>query len=189
MTGCRVVRTGHSAVLDKPGALSGSERAGRGNQPTGGNAWRATVSGCYGASTSWRLRVSMRNRCRARMRSCCPGRHEGHHPALVLTRSQWTVFAERLDQRTTRDSTPLDLGAALACLKQSSAPPLLPAAWVVKEKLPLSVTGGVDRERLSAEVDALVPGMEYEGPQGEIEVALAQIWQEVSAGRAGRPGR
>ena len=174
MAGCRVVRTGHSAVLDKQGrcrvlSAPDEEISQRGIDS------RGTVSGCCGARTSGDFR-SMKKRCPAGM----SGWPWCRHPP------QWTAFAERLDHANHSEPTPLDLESALTYLKQGSAPQLLPAAWVVKDKLPLLGTGRVDRERLRAEIDALVPTVDYEAPQGEIEEALARSGGAAAVERVGR---
>jgi aryl carrier-like protein len=56
---------------------------------------------------------------------------------------------------------------------------MVPAAYVVLEKLPLTANGKVNRKELAApEEDAYARG-EYEAPEGETERALAKIWEEL----------
>ncbi|MDO7929923.1 amino acid adenylation domain-containing protein [Pseudomonas sp. KFB-139] len=56
---------------------------------------------------------------------------------------------------------------------------MVPVAYVVLQSLPLTPNGKLDRKALPApDLQALV-SQGYEAPQGEIEVALAQLWQEL----------
>jgi acyl-coenzyme A synthetase/AMP-(fatty) acid ligase len=56
---------------------------------------------------------------------------------------------------------------------------MVPSAFVVLESLPLTPNGKVDRRALPAPGQESYARREYEAPQGEIEVALAGIWQEL----------
>jgi acyl carrier protein len=71
-------------------------------------------------------------------------------------------------------------GEALRSHLQRQLPEyMVPAAYVQLESLPLTPNGKLDRKALPApHSDAYGRGA-YEEPQGEIEQALAEIWQEV----------
>jgi amino acid adenylation domain-containing protein len=64
---------------------------------------------------------------------------------------------------------------------------MLPAAYVWLAELPLTVNGKVDVRALPAPELSTLRTREYEAPQGEIEEALATLWQELL--RAERVGR
>jgi arthrofactin-type cyclic lipopeptide synthetase B len=56
---------------------------------------------------------------------------------------------------------------------------MVPSAFVVMERLPLTANGKLDRRALPApDLDAFVT-REYEPPQGDVEQALAGIWGEL----------
>jgi amino acid adenylation domain-containing protein len=56
---------------------------------------------------------------------------------------------------------------------------MLPSAFVLLESLPLNANGKVDRKQLPAPDGATLSAREYEAPQGETEIALAGLWQEL----------
>src|SRR3569833_33507 len=99
--------------------------------------------------------------------------------ALVPRQGLWTVFAERGEPRSFAF---VDL---LARLKREQRPQWLPAALILKEKLPLLSHGAVDRDALLNEKDDAA--VVVEAPQGPTEELLADIWNElVKCGRTDR---
>ncbi|PHM60990.1 non-ribosomal peptide synthetase [Xenorhabdus ishibashii] len=56
---------------------------------------------------------------------------------------------------------------------------MLPSAFVTLEAFPLTPNGKLDRQALPAPDSSAVVTQGYEPPQGRIETALAQIWQEL----------
>ncbi|MDO8043117.1 amino acid adenylation domain-containing protein, partial [Janthinobacterium sp. SUN137] len=56
---------------------------------------------------------------------------------------------------------------------------MVPSAFVVLERFPLTPNGKLDRNALSAQGQSALATRVYEAPQGEVEEALARIWQEV----------
>jgi acyl-coenzyme A synthetase/AMP-(fatty) acid ligase len=66
-------------------------------------------------------------------------------------------------------------------LKESLPEYMIPSAFLALEHLPLTPNGKVDRRALP-EIDlATYATEEYEAPLGEIEITLAQIWQDLLA--------
>ncbi|MHA6885078.1 non-ribosomal peptide synthase/polyketide synthase [Ralstonia pseudosolanacearum] len=64
---------------------------------------------------------------------------------------------------------------------------MVPAAYVKLEHLPLTPNGKLDRKALPAPEGQAYASTAYEAPQGEVEVALAGIWQTLlSVARVGR---
>ena len=56
---------------------------------------------------------------------------------------------------------------------------MVPAAYVELERLPLTPNGKLDRRALPAPDVSAVVTRAYEAPQGEVEQALAEIWQQL----------
>ncbi|WP_156401414.1 non-ribosomal peptide synthetase, partial [Duganella sp. Root1480D1] len=73
----------------------------------------------------------------------------------------------------------LDPGSLRQALAQELADYMIPSAFVQLEALPLSPNGKLDRRALPAPDKAALATREYAAPQGEVEQALAQIWQEL----------
>ena len=67
---------------------------------------------------------------------------------------------------------------------------MLPAAYVTLEALPLTPNGKLDRQALPVPDDEALLQRHYEAPEGEIEIALAQIWCDLlGVERVGRHDR
>ncbi len=62
-------------------------------------------------------------------------------------------------------------------LKASLFDYMIPSAFVVLEKMPLSNNGKLDRKKLPMPDVGAMPNREYEAPQNEIEIAISEIWQ------------
>jgi hypothetical protein len=73
----------------------------------------------------------------------------------------------------------LDLDAIRMQLKASLPEYMVPGALVVLDKLPLTPNGKVDRKALPAPELSAYAAKKYEPPQGDIELALATMWQEL----------
>ncbi|WP_095139605.1 non-ribosomal peptide synthetase [Pseudomonas sp. Irchel s3a10] len=77
------------------------------------------------------------------------------------------------------EQAPLDINELHAQLKTRLSSAMLPGAYVRLPALPLTANGKVDRKALPAPGPDDLIRREYEAPQGEVEIALAQIWAEV----------
>ncbi|MBV6325547.1 amino acid adenylation domain-containing protein, partial [Duganella sp. HSC-15S17] len=64
-------------------------------------------------------------------------------------------------------------------LSASLAEYMVPSAFVTLDAFPLTANGKLDRKALPAPDKSAVVSRAYEAPQGEIEEALAQIWQDL----------
>ncbi|MGO4781485.1 hypothetical protein AB4084_38960, partial [Lysobacter sp. 2RAB21] len=64
-------------------------------------------------------------------------------------------------------------------LSKDLAEYMIPSAFVALESLPLTPNGKLDRKALPAPDRAAVLSREYEAPQGEIESAIAAVWQDL----------
>jgi arthrofactin-type cyclic lipopeptide synthetase A len=73
----------------------------------------------------------------------------------------------------------LNINELHAHLKTRLSSAMLPNAYVRLPALPLTANGKVDRKRCRAPGAGDLIRREYEAPQGEVEIALAQIWAEV----------
>ncbi|WP_277758203.1 non-ribosomal peptide synthase/polyketide synthase [Pseudomonas sp. A34-9] len=85
------------------------------------------------------------------------------------------------------EAEPLVVGELRAQLLTQLPDYMVPAAFVRLEALPLTANGKVDRKALPKPDLVALPTREYVAPQGEQEIALAQIWAEVlQVGQVGR---
>jgi amino acid adenylation domain-containing protein len=69
--------------------------------------------------------------------------------------------------------------ALQAHLKAALPEHMVPSAFVMLEALPLTPSGKLDRQALPAPDRQSCSSRHFEAPQGEIEEALAEIWQEL----------
>ncbi|NWD72417.1 non-ribosomal peptide synthetase, partial [Pseudomonas gingeri] len=75
--------------------------------------------------------------------------------------------------------TSVDITSLRHHLQETLPEYMVPAIYVVLDKLPLTPNGKLDRKALPApDLDAVI-SRGYEAPQGETEILIAAIWQEL----------
>jgi len=104
--------------------------------------------------------------------------HERVKEAAVVARED-AAGEKRLVAYVTPREEPASAEALRAYLKGLLPEYMVPSAFVMLQSLPLSPNGKLNRRGLPApDLDAYAT-RQYEPPQGEIEQALAHIWQEL----------
>ncbi|MBX8615752.1 amino acid adenylation domain-containing protein [Pseudomonas cichorii] len=119
------------------------------------------------------------------------GQLPGIEEALVLAREDEPGQPRLVGYFTERaDSAPLVVNELRAALLEQLPAYMVPSALVRLDAWPLTANGKVDRRALPVpDRDALFTG-EYQAPEGELEIALAQIWSELlQVERVGRHDR
>jgi amino acid adenylation domain-containing protein len=107
--------------------------------------------------------------------AACPGVHE----AQVLTRED-SAGGQRLVAYVT-EQTSAELSATQLRSQLSIVLPeyMVPSAFVILASLPLTPNGKLDRKALPAPDQSAVVSAEYQAPVGQMEQAMAQIWQTL----------
>src|ERR1700722_5037180 len=107
--------------------------------------------------------------------------HEDVREAVVIARAEEGEDKRLVAYVTLRESGSSSdlaqgLGAPLAGLLPDY---MVPSAFVVLERLPLTANGKLDRKALPAPDEKALARQEYEAPVGEIEIVLARVWSEL----------
>uniref|UniRef100_UPI0012902FD9 amino acid adenylation domain-containing protein n=1 Tax=Xenorhabdus sp. KJ12.1 TaxID=1851571 RepID=UPI0012902FD9 len=107
----------------------------------------------------------------------CPGVHE----AVVLAREGESAGAQKrlIAYILPQPGVELIPAELRQQLMQHLAEFMLPSAFVILEAFPLTPNGKLDRKALPAPDASAVITRDYEAPIGDVEIALAQIWQEL----------
>jgi amino acid adenylation domain-containing protein len=104
---------------------------------------------------------------------------ESVQETVVIAREHAAGEQQLLAYMTERDRGALSVEQIRAHLKTALPEHMLPSAFVILERLPLTSSGKVDRRALPTPgIDAYVRS-HYEAPQGEVEGTLARIWQQL----------
>ena len=120
-------------------------------------------------------------------------RPEIEHAVVVVSESEdgnkrlvAYVTANGSDQDRPGSAT-IDIEALRTQLGLSLPDYMVPAAYVVLDKLPLTANGKLDRKALPSPDSGAYITRDYEAPVGEVETTLARIWAEVlKVDRVGR---
>ncbi|WP_145956931.1 non-ribosomal peptide synthetase, partial [Xenorhabdus miraniensis] len=105
----------------------------------------------------------------------CPGVDE----AVVIAREDMpgdTRLVAYLQPLTGVELVPAELRQQLT---RHLAEYMIPSAFVMLETFPLTSNGKLDRKALPVPNQSAVAVRDYEAPVGEVEMALAQIWQDL----------
>ncbi|MBK5540913.1 non-ribosomal peptide synthase/polyketide synthase [Pseudomonas sp. TH07] len=104
-------------------------------------------------------------------------RHPGLNEAVVLARQDESGQSRLVAYFTAAEG--LDIEALRSGLQASLPGHMVPLAYVQLPALPLTANGKLDRKALPEPAAQHLLSREYQAPQGAVEMALAQIWQEV----------
>jgi amino acid adenylation domain-containing protein/non-ribosomal peptide synthase protein (TIGR01720 family) len=64
-------------------------------------------------------------------------------------------------------------------LSQSLPDYMIPAFFVLLDKLPVTINGKMDRNALPDPLENMDTGVEYKAPRNDIERTMAEVWQEI----------
>src|SRR5436305_476098 len=104
--------------------------------------------------------------------------HPGVREAVVVAREDRPGDVRLVGYVSSAASTDLSPQALAAFLAERLPAYMVPAAWVLRERLPLTANGKVDRAALPAPVERGEGGA-YVAPRSPVEQVLAGIWEEV----------
>ncbi|SFJ18488.1 amino acid adenylation domain-containing protein, partial [Pseudomonas syringae] len=106
--------------------------------------------------------------------------HADVREAVVLCRQDVPGDKRLVAYVTARQpETVLDIESLRSHLQGTLPEYMVPAAYVQLDALPLTANGKLDRKALPVPDAQSLISRGYEAPQGEVEVALAEIWAEV----------
>ena len=99
--------------------------------------------------------------------------------AVVIAREDSPGDKRLVAYLVAHDNTELSAADLRSQLATVLAEHQLPGAYVTLESFPLTPNGKLDRKALPAPDGSAVASRGYEAPQGPIETAIANIWQEL----------
>ncbi len=118
----------------------------------------------------------------AKLSSC-----NGVREALVLAREDAPGDKRLIAYLAANEGAELSVADLRDALSRQLPDYMVPSAFVQLDSLPLTANGKVDRQALPAPQAAALSVREYEAPQGELEEAIAALWQEqLKVPRVGR---
>jgi amino acid adenylation domain-containing protein len=106
--------------------------------------------------------------------------HEGVSEAVVVAREGVPGEKRLVAYYVVKQDSAGPTAEELRVLLSAQLPEyMVPAAYVRLEALPLTANGKLDRKALPAPDQEAFVSRRYEAPEGEVEEALARIWEEV----------
>jgi amino acid adenylation domain-containing protein len=107
------------------------------------------------------------------------GRQAAVKEAVVVAREEAPGVKRLVGYVTVHAGHTVEAEVLREHLKQHLPEYMVPGAYVVLERLPLTANGKLDRRSLPLPQQSAYVTREYEAPEGEIERHLAQVWQEI----------
>ncbi|KXU82829.1 hypothetical protein CR51_42505 [Caballeronia megalochromosomata] len=104
---------------------------------------------------------------------------KGVREAVVIVREDSSGDKRLVGYVVSRDGAELSAADLRDELSMVLADYMVPSAFVNLKTLPLTQNGKLDRRALPAPDQSSVVTKEYEAPQGEAEIEVARIWQEL----------
>ena len=104
---------------------------------------------------------------------------DGVRDAIVVAREDQPGDKRLVAYLVPRDGAEPTATQLRAQLQAMLADYMVPSAFVMLEAFPLTPNGKIDRKALPAPDQSALAQRHYEAPYGDIEVALAQIWQDL----------
>jgi amino acid adenylation domain-containing protein len=104
---------------------------------------------------------------------------DGVREALVMAREDGAGDKRLVAYLTAKEGAELPAAALRAQLARHLADFMIPGAFMVLDTFPLTPNGKVDRRALPAPDGSAVAARAYQAPQGEVESAVARIWQAL----------
>ncbi|MBX8513358.1 amino acid adenylation domain-containing protein [Pseudomonas cichorii] len=105
--------------------------------------------------------------------------HEAIKEAVVMARDEASGEKRLVAYFTSTSDSPLDIRELRDHLQAQLPAYMVPAAYVGLATLPLTGNGKLDRGLLPAPTASDVISRRYEAPQGQLESALAGLWQNL----------
>src|SRR5215813_1026952 len=109
----------------------------------------------------------------------CLNEHAGVREAVVVAREDTAGDKRLVAYYTSSEEEVFSVEQLRTHLAAALPEYMVPAAYVRLERMPLTPNGKLDRKALPAPDETAVVRRGYEEPQGEVEVAIARIWQEL----------
>ena len=106
-------------------------------------------------------------------------RCDGVREAVVIAREDVEGDKRLVAYLVAQEGCELVIAQLREQLTASLAEYMIPSAFVILDRLPLNPNGKLDRKALPAPDQSAVATRQYEAPLGEIEQAIAQVWQDL----------